>query len=815
MLDAIIIILIIIFAFVVILAMSDPDGFMSLYETEGSGGDRIIKAALNAKDKMKQNDEKNKKLDIDIKIEPTKANTCVVNPGKNLFCPEGSIPNQETGCCDLPNANIDMKKLRAKMIKEMMVDIGLDVTIGYISGEIIEKALTKRIDTSLKKLGVYSKKVYKNIKSIPSGLSKGKKMLMDPRKIKAVGKTMRYVVTTIKAAKVAASVAAKNVSMKVAKTAAGRAMKALGKMATKAIATGGASLLLLAVDMASLALDVTDAGGFDSFIDNNKLWTMKHQLDYTWYKYIKENYAKDYLIFPLNLCFEDEYNKFLKDDNELQQSLIELFDGYDEDGYMIYGLKYSELRKRNVKLFEAYEKVIPNMRKQVEDFQLKYSNFESEDINEIIDHIMKIWDIFVGSDYLKKKDNEIKSEIAYHYMKGLLGEKGKYIQAYPELSTDDEWVVSLSKEGVRWWNRERKHTNEFIENGTNRDSWLKYFDFSKPVDPPENYSAPLLAMYVNTHRIVDPKKPGTKQSPNIISKPILDKNGKQVYAPLCHATLNRMVSYCEKNRKGGMKTSTSIDPYEHGVRFNPETGVCKYTKKYCDRLGLDYQRSGVTNCKRSGFMKFQEAVVGTYLARSNARIQKGHVDNITNLKNVDFKGDLKDDFKTLGKAALGAAVLATPGAVVAEVAIKDTMNAIKNTYPRGAGYLPDKCPEGFRKEGTVCKTYCPNGTTRTGEFCTQFIHAYIPGNKSKNPFKKGFYQRKSCRDGYKYRGTTCNKKCRDGFTFRSGAAGSAFCNMKRKTRPLQCKGTDQRNDGLCYKRCRPGYKGQGPTCRKF
>ena len=75
---------------------------------------------------------------------------------------------------------------------------------------------------------------------------------------------------------------------------------------------------------------------------------------------------------------------------------------------------------------------------------------------------------------------------------------------------------------------------------------------------------------------------------------------------------------------------------------------------------------------------------------------------------------------------------------------------------------------------------------------------------------------------YKFRGTTCNEPCLPNFTFRSGAAGSAFCDKPRNRYsragdskvPDACPENKTRDASLCYKPCKPGYRGNGPTCKK-
>ncbi len=174
-----------------------------------------------------------------------------------------------------------------------------------------------------------------------------------------------------------------------------------------------------------------------------------------------------------------------------------------------------------------------------------------------------------------------------------------------------------------------------------------------------------------------------------------------------------------------------------------------------------------------------------------------------------------------------------------------------NKERKGALCYPEcrKGPNGeklYKSRALECEGTCPSGSKNTGLTCLQSIHSYIPGQKSKgikNFFKKSFWERADCRAlsenevnsdlgkalaaagkplKYKFRGTTCNQPCYPGFTFRSGAAGSAFCDKPRnrysragKSKvPDTCPEGKVRDASLCYKPCKAGYRGNGPTCKK-
>ena len=67
------------------------------------------------------------------------------------------------------------------------------------------------------------------------------------------------------------------------------------------------------------------------------------------------------------------------------------------------------------------------------------------------------------------------------------------------------------------------------------------------------------------------------------------------------------------------------------------------------------------------------------------------------------------------------------------------------------------------------KGNCPSGSKNSGfRSCIQGTPAYVPSNQSSNPFKKGFYCSKSCKEGYDEKlklgcAHTCVKPCKQGF----------------------------------------------------
>lgn len=150
------------------------------------------------------------------------------------------------------------------------------------------------------------------------------------------------------------------------------------------------------------------------------------------------------------------------------------------------------------------------------------------------------------------------------------------MQAFASASTAAQIGVSLSERGVLWWN------------DTHRMEWLKCNDLHNPVacPPPEDGDPPPVALFTRRYRVVDEDDPGPANARNVTTKFLPEK--WPLALPLGH-----LVSFCEKvkNVGGGIVNNRSqpVDPADFGVRFDHESGVCRYTERYCARFCLEHQ----------------------------------------------------------------------------------------------------------------------------------------------------------------------------------------------------------------------------------
>lgn len=564
-----------------------------------------------------------------------------------------------------------------------------------------------------------------------------------------------------------ASVAARIAALTGAKAAAGMALKLESRFAAKA--TTGASCgpvcmaAMVAFEVISAALDITDPMGYNTFQPNEAAINTRNVIDVGTQKSAKEgDEPGDYpMTFPLSVAFPQHdagfaaalMEKFLPDALQLlDEATMSQFIGSMLDG--------------------------------------------SEISNELSAKITDAFDLVISKKH-KERDLAIYQ---YYRRKGL----GLHIESVPFMSTPRRIGVTLSKYGADVYNRRMKPLHLKYSNPFNRLPSSKI---------PEDYT-PLVAMYTDTYRVMNTSNPGSSEKPNVVPR----KLSRTITLAMPYGML---VSQCSVGMQGAH--SQRINPETYGVKFNNSTGYCDFTKEYCRRFGLEFKNN---DCKLAPGQKFAEMIFGTTLTRETKQDFQGRID-------AWKSGDP-------GQIALATALTAldvgTGGlSLGVRLAVTAAYNELKGSYGRGAGksmvcrqgyeqkgaLCYPQCREGYRSSALECEGVCPPGSRNTGLTCIQGIHAYIPSNQCGQFWRSCFYKRKPCRDGYRYRGSTCNRECLPGFTFRSGAAGSAFCDKPRnrysragKAKPLDsCPSGMEKDGALCYKQCREGFRGDGPLCK--
>ena len=529
---------------------------------------------------------------------------------------------------------------------------------------------------------------------------------------------------------------------------------------------------------------MTDPFGYNNFTANEVIQKKRNAIDVMMQKeMLKENISLP-LTFPLPIAFP-EYSK------EFEEKMIVEF------------------------LPDALELMPKDL---MIEFFTNMLTGKSDNSKKVLDAFDKALDLALANTV--KRDNFTYD---FYRAKG----KSSEIEKVPFMATKDRIGVTLSQKGADNYNKRM------------RDKHLVYSNPHKnpPATIPEDYT-PMVAVYTDTYRVINQSNPGSENSPNVTEKKLASK--------VCLAMpYGMLIADCEYGFNA-TKHSQRLNPAVYGVKFNYERGDCDFTGDYCKRLGLKLKNN---ECKLREGQKEAELILGVTVTRT-------YMEDWDNRIEAWKSGD---------PGSIALATITLPFAAITPW-INKGIAAIKDTVGRGVGTPmicgPDKerkgelcypkCRTGpngeklYKSRALECEGTCPSGSKNTGLTCLQPIHSYIPGQKSKgikNLFKKSFWERADCRAfnenevnsdlgkalsaagtplKYKFRGTTCNQPCYPGFDFRSGAAGSAFCDKPRNRYsragkakvPDKCPEGKVRDASLCYKPCKPGYRGNGPTCKK-
>ena len=175
----------------------------------------------------------------------------------------------------------------------------------------------------------------------------------------------------------------------------------------------------------------------------------------------------------------------------------------------------------------------------------------------------------------------------------------------------------------------------------------------------------------------------------------------------------------------------------------------------------------------------------------------------------------------------------------------------KDSQPRGVGTIPDtcradeerigllcykQCKPGMKRFGFDCHSVCPAGMENQGLFCRAAEYGRGGGypwefgdslndsgmyarchaaNGQGNCEKQGLIVYAKCKPGYINIGLICRPKQPDCAALNMGGQLDLSCAKKVEIgNPVtgQCGANQDKDAGLCYKKCSPGYNGIGPVC---
>ena len=350
---------------------------------------------------------------------------------------------------------------------------------------------------------------------------------------------------------------AKGVAKKVAGTVTGKIATKValhaGKFA-KFAASGPFIAATIAFEVASALIDLFDPAGYSLFVPNSQTAKIRNSLEAKLQASVPKTQWP--YIFPISLVFPDEFKLVM---GELTKEAV-------TDAM-------SAIAKKDPGIFADYF---------VSLLSDKTFTREEEFGKMIEDEV---------SNSINKNPIERDDKIFRKLRDVVKPDYRSWIKKYPFLSNKDRIAVSLSKIGVKEWNKWNKH------------KWRKWYPKKKGVPP-------LVAAYKNTYRSVNRSKGGDASNPNMIERNLQD------YVALGYPYYP-LIAMCEDTKRGnvGAVEKGSVNPYSYGVRFNPQTGVCKFTPAYCRRFQLEYNGGGNTSCGYYEGQEFAELIFGKTVTR--------------------------------------------------------------------------------------------------------------------------------------------------------------------------------------------------------
>lgn len=508
----------------------------------------------------------------------------------------------DAGCCVLPSKLVNPTNMKIKLATTIIKD----VAIGYAAGEMLERSVKKAVEKkaateateqvgkkTAKEVGekvgkeaaeeaaekffkLWAKKTGEKV-ATKTAATAGKGGMKGA--IKGLSKMAAKTIAAIKAkimARVAARAAAKSAEMG-AKTAAKAGMGPVGWAS-------------LAFDVLSMALDVFDPAGYSSFTSNSINTNLRNVTE----KAQEAAALKEEYDYPTLINYKQIW----------------------PDTANIEGTIHLEFTKE---IFEMFEKEMPEVYEKFKEMDEYIIDEEADTIEEnptylkAFERIMTKYLPQFNEKYWKEKDQRLFTKIE----KAIPHEQKKYLKYYEGFATKTRTGVGLTEEGVKWWNDSK------------REEWYKYNDFDGNAEKPkeEDYAPPYVALYTDKYRVLDKDNPGTDDSPNMKVMKLPEKVSLGI-------PLGMVVSFCEEIRRpssmAGTKTA-AINPRRYGNKFDIYTGTCRYSAKYCSRMGLETveNKEGETDCRPYKGQEIAELILGTTITRGLIETAS-HLDGFVN-----------------------------------------------------------------------------------------------------------------------------------------------------------------------------------------
>ena len=649
-------------------------------------------------------------LEAELKeqVEEQAAKSCMVNPIGNGQC----SPNYtlENGCC-YPDASAPPNPNIAKI--EMAKSLAIAVGGGLIVEAMLVAAATRAA------------------RGAKAGVTGAKAGLAGAKAAKAAITSAKLATAGVKGGVVAAKAGA-----------------AVGKASVAA--RGGpigiaVAVAMLIFDAISIALDLTDQGGYDSQTTNSTLNKIKRIIDYETQKALEKEGIEYPLLFPLAVAYPEDFAV------AMEYAMTQV-----NDKHMLEELLKDDALLNIVADFTEEAEVDPNT-EMPEEFVTFLSG-------------------------LSMRFHLERDTFIFQKLQEILGPKSYMIELYEGMSTPDRIAVTLSQRGVQEWNDQSKET------------WFANNDLFKQPDPLPAGDDPMAALYTDTYYVYES---GPSDNPTMVPKTL-------PYKVAIAGFYGGLISFCEKSRKI-KSTSPTIDPRKLGVEYQYDTGVCKLTREYCSRYGLEFKGG---DCHLRPGQGVAELIFGQVVTRELIRA---------------FTSPPSYAKKSKGPATVGAC----PSGMR-----DDGINCWLDPVYRGVGKIPgicraseptkiglrcyEDCPDGYEPNAavpTLCEPKCGQGSNANYPLKRGLICYENCGDKGGGWFNGSLLECAGCNGGWKSDGFLgCKKRggWKPAWPYREsrGSRGIGLAK-ERKHHSLKCGDDQVEQAGLCYDKCsNKGDQGQ-------
>lgn len=503
-------------------------------------------ALRNTADKyIREENARNEALAREMELDPDEIQAwideayqaeCMVPPP----CPGLTVVDDETGCCNLTDEELSKFQKAMKITESILYSVALSY------------AFSKTVS------GLYaaSKQGVKITRSAVQGISR------------SMGR-----------------VASRGASRAATRTSTRYGLRLLTRAAAK-VGMGPVGLAVLAMELVSFGLDMADPFGFNSYQANKVSKNMRNAYEVEVQKSTMEGTLEertDYpIVFPLALAYPEHNDDFFEaymarftvdameliPEDQLTNVIVNLLLGEGANAIL------SEEEIENAaKAFEnAFQMVDAVKRVERDDFI--YSFYKDKGLDEKIERVP-----FMST--ARRYGVTLSKDGCDDYNTRMEPDHKKYASMHDRYGENEKCLERLSSAVCEQRLDEIVDTTE-LEAGTLilGDSQRCQWDENEGVDGtcidaaaekyPEGGYTPLVALYTDTYRVVDPANPGEKSTPNVLEKKLPRKCALA-------SPLGAVVEHCME-----------LNSHYNGVKFNYETGYCDYSSDFCKSYGMKF-----------------------------------------------------------------------------------------------------------------------------------------------------------------------------------------------------------------------------------